>query len=71
MGSSGKLRGRPGRRFSAGAVLVFGCFAIYVTRDYRPRADKAKIDSDFLHFVVDIIIPRDDKAEINRSVNRI
>ena len=33
IGSSGELRGRPGRRFSAGAVLVFGCFAIYVTRD--------------------------------------
>jgi hypothetical protein len=26
MGSSGEVLGRPGRRLSAGAVLVFGCF---------------------------------------------
>ena len=33
MGSSGEVLGRPGRRLSVGAGLVFGCFAIYVTRD--------------------------------------
>ena len=32
-GSSGEVLGRPGRRLSVGAVLVFRCFAIYVTRD--------------------------------------
>ena len=68
MGSSGEVLGRPGRRLSVGEVLVFGCFAIYVTRDYTPSRRQSEHPLSFVHFFVDIIIPRDDKKERKRNI---
>jgi hypothetical protein len=58
MGSSGELRGRPGRRFSADAVLVFGCFAIYVM-DIGDQVQEGQVLADIEAPQIDARPPQD------------